>query len=318
VNTKLTGGILARICCPICKEKLSISESKMICSNASCGAAFPVLNDVPILINESKSLFTLRSYLEKEDIYFRRHSKIVSWIFSKLPEIGRNLKADKNYKKFGSILKGKNGDRPKVCIIGGGVPGVGIDVLLTEDIEFINSDVALTPITDIVFDAHDIPFEDETFDGVIVQAVLEHVGDPYRCVGEIHRILKSDGIIYAEIPFLQQVHGGGVDYTRFTHLGMLRLFKDFQEIESGACCGSGMALAWSIKYFFLSFFTSRFVRNVVKGFANLTLFPLKYFDYLLINRRGTLDAASAYYFIGKKDLHQSDEKVNRKLYRGLM
>ena len=32
----------------------------------------------------------------------------------------------------------------------------------------------------------------ETFDCVIIQAVLEHVLDPKRCVKEIHRVLKKD------------------------------------------------------------------------------------------------------------------------------
>ncbi len=41
----------------------------------------------------------------------------------------------------------------------------------------------------LICDAHDIPFADRSFDGVIVQAVLEHVVDPFRCCEEIHRVL---------------------------------------------------------------------------------------------------------------------------------
>ena len=50
---------------------------------------------------------------------------------------------------------------------------------------------------------------------------------------EIYRVLKSDGIVYIETPFMQQVHGGKYDFTRFTYLGHRRLFARFQEIESG-------------------------------------------------------------------------------------
>jgi hypothetical protein len=35
-------------------------------------------------------------------------------------------------------------------------------------------------------------------------------------------------------------------------------------------------------------------------FARLTSFYLKYFDYYLIDKAGALDAASGYYFLGRK------------------
>ena len=119
-------------------------------------------------------------------------------------------------------------------------------------IRVVESDVELGPRPAVLFDAHDIPFEDGSFDGVIAQAVLEHVADPYRCVAEIHRVLKPGGVVYAETPFMQQVHEGAYDFTRFTHLGHRRLFRDFSEVASGVACGPGMALAWSWQYFLMS------------------------------------------------------------------
>jgi ubiquinone/menaquinone biosynthesis C-methylase UbiE len=49
----------------------------------------------------------------------------------------------------------------------------------------------------MIFDAHDIPIEDGSFDGVIILAVLEHVADPYRYSEEIYRVLKDQGVVYA-------------------------------------------------------------------------------------------------------------------------
>ena len=34
--------------------------------------------------------------------------------------------------------------------------------------------------------------------------------------------------------------------------------------------------------------------------SHLFLFPLKYFDYLLINYKGAHESASAFYFLGRK------------------
>ncbi|MEZ5361501.1 MAG: class I SAM-dependent methyltransferase [Bryobacterales bacterium] len=63
-------------------------------------------------------------------------------------------------------------------------------------------------------DAQRIPFADATFDAVVAQAMLEHVADPVRAVGEIWRVLKP-GLVYSETPFLQQVHAGPYDFTRY-------------------------------------------------------------------------------------------------------
>lgn len=45
-------------------------------------------------------------------------------------------------------------------------------------------------------DALNLPFEDETFDVVVCSHVYEHVPDPRKMLGEIYRVLKSDGICY--------------------------------------------------------------------------------------------------------------------------
>jgi hypothetical protein len=115
---------------------------------------------------------------------------------------------------------------------------------------------------------------------------------------------------------MQQVHFGRYDFTRFTHLGHRRLFRRFEEIESGAVCGPGMALAWSYQYFLVSFTSSRILKSFLRIFANLTSFYLKYFDYYLINKPGTFDAASGYYFIGRKSEQVLSDRDLIKMYKG--
>jgi SAM-dependent methyltransferase len=196
--------------------------------------------------------------------------------------------------------------------------GKGMEAILSiPSIEIIESDVSFGPRTALICDAHDIPFDDNSFDGVIVQAVLEHVLDPNRCVEEIHRVLKENGAVYAETPFMQQVHMGRYDFTRFTHLGHRRLFRKFEEVSSGPVCGPGMALSWSYEYFFLSFVKTKGAKDLVKGFTRLTSFWLKYFDYFLIDKPGTFDAASGYYFIGTKSDSILSDRELLKLYKGI-
>lgn len=57
-----------------------------------------------------------------------------------------------------------------------------------------------SPLTDHHFDVHEIPFEDESFDVLICNHVLEHVEDDHRVMTEIHRVLKPGGWAILQIP----------------------------------------------------------------------------------------------------------------------
>jgi SAM-dependent methyltransferase len=181
----------------------------------------------------------------------------------------------------------------------------------------VGSDLFLYPATNVVCDAQRIPFADETFDGVTVIAVLEHVADPERAVAEIHRVLRPGGIVLAETPFMQQVHGGAFDFTRYTDLGHRRLFRRFEEIERGACGGPGMALAWAYRYFLATLVGgSARTKRAVTAFAYLTSFWLRFFDRWLIARPEALDAASGLYFLGRKSDATIRDRALIGQYRG--
>ncbi len=270
---------------------------------------FPLVRDAPVLINESNSLFQIEDFVGLRETTYRQTSSVKKTLKSFVPDINLNINSQKNFKKFFAQLLEEH-KKPRVLVIGEAVAGQGFDLdNLSENIIIIESDVAFAERTNFICDAHDLPFKNETFD-VIAQAVLEHIFDPWRCAAEIHRVLRRKGTVYAETPFMQQVHAGRYDFTRFTHLGHRRLFRAFEEIESGATCGAGMALAWSYCYFLKSFFRARTLQQIAFAFGSLTSFWLKYFDYFLINMPNAFDAASSYYFRGRKsDTILSDDKL---------
>lgn len=294
-----------------------MTDEQLVCASPECGARFPIIDNIPILLNEKTSIFSVDDFVSQRGTPIPpSQSTIKGRVRRLIPSISKNVRAKQNYDKLARLLRDQE-PSPKVLVVGGGIIGQGMEAL-TQDpfLELIETDVSLGPRTALVCDAHDIPFEAETFDGVIVQAVLEHVVDPYRCVDEIHRIVKHQGLVYAETPFMQQVHMAPHDFTRFTHLGHRRLFRKFEEIDSGAVCGPGMALAWSYQYFLYSFTRSGTLRGLAMAFARFTSFYLKYFDPLLIDRPGTLDAASGYYFMGRKTGRVLSDRDLIQLYRG--
>jgi uncharacterized protein YbaR (Trm112 family) len=302
--------------CPICKSRLALSDSHFMCVNATCKSVFPIVDGIPILINESTSVFSIGDFVGKKDTFFRPASGITRLVARLLPDISHNLRAKCNYQKFAELLLADS-QNPRVLVIGGSILGFGMQrIVEIPAIELIEGDVSFGPRTRLIFDAHDIPLESSSMDGVIIQAVLEHVVDPYRCVDEIHRVLKERGLVYAETPFMQQVHGGRYDFTRFTHLGHRLLFQKFEEISSGAVAGPATALAWSYRYFLLSFVRARALRSIVGGFTRLTAFWLKYLDYYLIDKPAAFDSASAFYFMGRKTNQPISPRQLTKLYRG--
>jgi SAM-dependent methyltransferase len=273
-----------------------------------------------VLINEERSIFTIEDFVSGHDTTFHlqpsRATRILSSLVDMLPSIGHSIGAERNYERLGQLLLSET-PKPIVLVVGGSIMGVGMEQLArNSSVELVATDVSFGPLTMIICDAHDIPFADGTFDGVIVQATLEHVVDPYRCVDEIRRVLKPRGLVYAETPFIQQVHMGAYDFTRFTHSGHRRLFRHFSEVASGPICGPGMALAWSYQYFLLSFVRSRVLRGLARAFCSLTAFYLKYADHYLMDKTGTIDSASGFYFMGRKEEEVLSDRDLVRYYRG--
>jgi SAM-dependent methyltransferase len=287
------------------------------CTSAACRAAYPVIGGVPVLIDESKSVFRVSDLTASWEAPPRFRGSLLFRIGRKLvPGISHNLEAAKNYSELSYLLR-RAGGQARILIIGGGVAGQGIGKLLAEPtFDLVETDVYLGPRTNFVCDAHDLPFRSSCFDAVIAQAVLEHVVDPGRVVAEIHRVLKAEGLVYAETPFMQQVHMGRHDFTRYTFLGHRRLFRAFTEIRTGLVSGPGETLAWAIKYFFLSFVSARALRIGVAALSHCLFFWLKYFDHWLRNNDASFDSASAFYFLGRKSRAPLDDRELLRLYRG--
>lgn len=311
---KFSEEIQQKLLCPATKTKLTINGDWLE-SAIHPDIRYPVVNDIPVLINNENSIFSINDFISNVNTTFELDESWIRRVVKRyMPKITHNIKAKKNYTELTTLLP----PAAKILVIGGSIKGQGMDGLYsTDSFEIVGSDVSFGPYTKLICDAHDIPFEDETFDCVIVQVVLEHVLDPHRCVSEIYRVLKPSGIVYAETPFIQQVHMRQYDFTRYTHLGHRRLFRNFEEIKSGATGGPGMALAWSYTWFLRSFATSAVMVYLLTFFAYLTSFFLKYFDYFLIDKPGSYDAASQFFFMGRKSTTILPDKELLKQFRGI-
>jgi SAM-dependent methyltransferase len=297
------------LCCPACKHAL---EAQLHCP--ACNISYPEANGRPVLLNEANSVFRLEEFAEVT-IEDKFAPPAGASLFDRLiPSDTVNVASKQNYVRLAAMLPGE----AKVLVIGSGAGGYGSEPIHNSGFCVVNTDVYPSPLHDAIVDAHDIPFAEATFDCVIAQAVLEHVVDPARCVAEMHRVLKPNGVIYAETPFMQQVHMAEFDFMRFSYLGHQRLFRDFSEIASGVGCGPGTALAWAWKYFLKSFVPNRGLSwYVVGAFARLTSFWAPLCDHFLSERPGAYDAASGFYFLGQKSTSPVPDRDLLRQFRGI-
>lgn len=314
---KLPDDLAKKLCCPVCRSKLELASDSLKCLASDCGDVFPIVGGVPVLINERNSLFRVREIVLHGQGYYQSTSRLIEIARRLLPSLERNYTAEANIAKFCRLLTVMN-PSASVLILGGGTYGGGIEAAFSmTSIQFVSTDIYLSPLVFVACDAHDIPFQNESFDGIIAQGLLEHVVDPYRCVQEISRVIKQNGLVYAEVPFMQPVHAGAFDFTRFSRLGLRRLFQQFDEIETGASIGPGGALAWAWRSFWAGFATSRRIRQFVIGIALLTAFWCKWFDRWLIRSATSFDSSLEYYFLGRKCGSIISDREILQSYRGL-
>ncbi len=168
----------------------------------------------------------------------------------------------------------------------------------------VNLEIEAMPNVDIIADGHDLPFRAESFDIVIMEAVLEHVQNPQKMVAEVYRVLKTDGYVCAAVPFLQGYHAAPHDYQRYTVSGFERLFADFQKLESGACAGPTATLHWIFREYvgLLFSFGNLMIAKVISLFIGWLTFPFLLLDSVFMLNKHAHILASAVYFIGRKVL----------------
>lgn len=69
---------------------------------------------------------------------------------------------------------------------------------------YITADIE-SPLAKVKMDIHQIPFEQNTFDVVLCNHVLEHVRDDIKAMNEIYRVLKPGGFAILQVPFFNPV-----------------------------------------------------------------------------------------------------------------
>lgn len=288
------------------KPRATLPSGTLTC--AACSSSYPVVNGAPILIDPERSVFTPdgivadfeRTRAQPQRSWLKR---LVWGIASRTPHVTSHRRQEAIARKFADRLAADR-PAPSILIVGSGTDGIGVAVLRAiPGATLCEFDVYLTDARMLVADLLDLPFESGSFDAVVSQGVLEHVIDPHRAAEEIHRVLKPGGLVFSTTPFVLGVHLPVADYTRFSRLGVIRLFRRFTPVECDVIEGAGVSLAYSISYFGMALGSvvggaggAKFAKYAV----NYLIFFLPWLDRLVRRSPISIDAASSYYYIGRR------------------
>lgn len=306
-----------RFCCPACHAgALGPVSDALACG--LCGRVFPVRRGTPVLIVDERSVFACDDFTESSGYagasygaadegsrglldHYRR-------LMRRLRDSGSSARSMSSGDAVRSVCARR--ERPKVLIIGAGTVRYGMPA------DFTYTDVAFMDNLACIADAHDLPFHDGSFDMVVACSVLEHVVDPQRVESEMRRVLVSDGWIFAVTPFLQPVHMGAHDFTRFTLLGHRRLFRHYAEIAAGPAMGPGWVLGSALHAFLLSLAGGRWSRRLLNFAGILIALPCRWLDRLTLRDPAGSDGAGGCYFFGQRAAQPLTDRELIGLYRG--
>lgn len=278
----ITPAILDRLACPICKKDLVIKNESLFCP--LCEQSYDYFFGKP--------LFVKPEYPKDINDIKPSFKKIISKIYSSIPN--PTICTDKTMFNFLNQL-------PEGSLILNLGSGIGqFDNVIVKPM--INLDIMMYDRTDIVADAHYLPFKDASLDCVFSNAVLEHVKRPWDVATEITRVVKPGGYVVINLPFLNTIHDEH-DYFRFTLKGIHQLFPAFEELYEGVSGGGGSFIhLCNIQYLKL-FIPTKTLRFVIYFIWSQIFFRLKYLDFFVKRNPDYSITATSFYFIGKKKIN---------------
>jgi len=224
-------------------------------------------------------------------IFFK---KIVKNIFSP----SRSVITKREYIDMKKIIKSPK----RILNVGSGsntVLGSKFWKYLKKNQRVINLDIVDGENVDVVSDAGNMPFLDNSFDFIVCQAVIEHLKNPKIVINEIKRVLKEGGYFYCTVPFLQGYHADPNDYQRFTNEGMKILLKHFTILKKGVSSGPFSAIAWIIRDIFTFGKKSSFIYRLSRIVSSILSFPVSLLDYIYPRTLSYARNASEYYYLAK-------------------
>lgn len=278
------------IACPFCKGSVKTFPDKLKCDD--CNKEFKIINGkVPCFLGKDPSISrAFGAGLVSDDFYSQG-------LLNKLMKYGSRIITSEfriNKKIYDTVISSLSKD--KIAIeIGSGKRRISP--------QFITLDIFPFESVDIISDAHSLPLKEKSVDLILLDAVLEHVKEPWRVADECCRALKSGGKILCIVPFMHHFHAYPEDYFRFTTSGIKSLFEEKLDVTEVAVYGGpsvAMVSAFSEYITLFTFSKNNFINAFVRALVLMFTFPLKYLDCLLVRNNAATKICSTIILVAQK------------------
>lgn len=243
------------------------------------GRTYRCVDGVPVLFNEDESLFSSADALSDapttQDRAYRTRSSLKNFVRQRvLPSLTSDRGLERRYEKLRDFAAGK-----RVLVIGTGDKAAFYREVFSSSL-VVTSDVHLQFGADVVCDAHNLPFQGDTFGLVLAAQVLEHTSRPWRVARELMRVTRPSGVIQVEVPFCFPYHGQPYDFYRFSPSGLRFLFDEAEMSDFEVTEGAAAAAAVFNAQLLADRFASRYLRWGAVFAGRLAFGWLKYVDLL--------------------------------------
>jgi SAM-dependent methyltransferase len=268
--------------CTKCSGSLAKLETALICRR--CGAAFPIRAgkiyfDTPPAHDTDAA--GLKERIKK--LLGHNYNLLVALVAPVFPFSIRKL-----------VLEHIDPAKKLVVDLGAGAQRVHPDVITLDLFDY--------DTVDIVCRLDRLPFAANSIDGFISFSLIEHLSDPFAMVESLHRASRAGGIGIHHVPFLYHFHESPRDFMRFTHEGLMLLFRKWKTVRLFNTSGPvslALSLGIEIVASLLSFGNGR-VKEFVYLFLCGLLFPIKFLDWPFWNRPGVFSYAPNFCIVVQK------------------
>ena len=219
-----------QLVCPVSKKALVWRDDELELHTEDGAYSYPVRAGIPVLLTAPPFGSESSSMKEMTAEYERAGGSGAGWRDRLNRWLSRDYRSLASLRALDEVIGSLETSSLAISI--GGGPGRAHPNLC-------NVNIGPFPNVEVVGDAHNLPYANDSVAAVFCEAVLEHVASPEVVVTEMKRVLIPEGRVLAITPFLQAYHGYPDHYRNFTLSGHKKLFTDagFRIESAGTCVG---------------------------------------------------------------------------------
>lgn len=282
--------------CPTCREgHIKYDNNRALC--LSCNTPFRFIGNIPIMLDSAFSKLLLKGIagVESWEAYdsdyvgckVAEYSAMEKSFWQRITPYYR-VQIGPRYMDFIESY----GIKGTIMELGGGPNSLDIPGVVNLDINNYNS-------VDVIGDARRIPFQNDSYDAIISNSVLEHIWETDLVAEECFRVVKPGGFVFINVPQVCGRHHT-YDYHRWTMPGLIKLFEKFDVIEKGTILGPGMFINQLATNIARSMSSITLLKNLLSVVIEWLVFPIRFLDFIGQKRQEKENYAHTIYIIAKK------------------